>query len=147
MSNHHEATGTIWAVFGHRFAVEGAEGRFLADLGPEGTAGLALMPGDTVTVAGERKPTEIKVDRLTLADGTIHTILRLDKPGHPKPEHAAADPQAALGAARAAGYAPSGETKRKPKHFEVPATRDGAAFTLHVTLDGHVRKAEPARAA
>lgn len=147
MSNHHEATGTIWAVFGHRFALEGPGGRILADLGPEGAAGLALAslalaPGDTVTVAGERKPTEIRVDRLTLADGSVHAIAR---PG--RPDHVPADPEFALGAARAAGYAPSGTPKRKPKHFEVPATRDGAAFTLHVTLDGALRKAEPARAA
>ncbi|SFG30132.1 hypothetical protein [Methylobacterium gossipiicola] len=142
MSHHHEATGTIWAVFGHRFALEGPGGRILADLGPEGAAGLTLTPGDTVTVAGERKPTEIKVHRLTLGDGSVHTVAR-----PAKAESTPADPQAALGVARVAGYAPSGEPKRKPKHFEVPATRDGAAFTLHVTLDGHLRKAEPARAA
>lgn len=141
MTDPHTATGTIWAVFGHRFAVEGPEGRFLADLGPKGAEGLTLAPGDTVTVSGERKPSEIKVSRLTLGDGTPRAV-----PWPAKPDHAPADPAAALAAAREAGYAPSGETRRKPKHFEVPATKDGSAFTLHVDLDGSVRKAEPAKA-
>jgi hypothetical protein len=153
MTDLHTATGTIWAVFGHRLAVEGPDGRFLADLGPEGAKGLTLTPGDTVTVIGERKPSEIKASRLTLGDGPAQTIARPAKPGHApkpghalKPGHAPADPEAALAAARRAGYAPSGEAKRKPKHFEVPATRGDAAFTLHVDLDGAVRKAEPIRA-
>lgn len=148
MTDPHTATGTIWAVFGHRFAVEGPEGRFLADLGPKGAEGLTLAPGDTVTVSGERKPSEIKVSRLTLGDGTPRAVPWPAKPDRApaKPDHVPADPAAALAAAREAGYAPSGETRRKPKHFEVPVTKDGSAFTLHVDLDGSVRKAEPAKA-
>lgn len=115
MTDLQTATGTIWAVFGHRLAVEGPDGRFLADLGPEGAKGLTLTPGDTVTVTGERKPSEIKVSRLILGDGPARPIAwpaKADKPGH-----APADPEAALAAARRAGYAPSGEARRKPKHF------------------------------
>jgi hypothetical protein len=146
MTDLHTATGTVWAVFGHRFAVEGPHGRFLADLGPKGAEGLTLTPGDTVTVSGERKPSEIKVARLTLGDGSTRTVAWPVKPDHDKPDQAKADPEAALAVARDAGYAPSGEARRKPKHFEIPAVKDGAAFTLHVTLDGALRKAEPAGA-
>jgi hypothetical protein len=151
MTDLHTATGTIWAVFGHRFAVEGPHGRFLADLGPRGIEGLILSPGETVTVTGERKPSEIKVTRLALGDGSIRAVEWPAKPNHPKPDHAKPDhapaaPEAALAAARNAGYAPSGEVRRKPKHFEISATKDGAAFALHIALDGALRKVEPAGA-
>ena len=136
-----KATGTVWAVFGHRFAIEGADGRHLADFGPNGADGVALRVGDVVTVEGERKPSEIKVARLTTADGTVHAVTWPDKhadlPG---------DPAAAVAAAEAAGYRVTGEPERKPKHFDVPAEKDGRAVRVHVDLDGTVRKAKPATA-
>ena len=133
-----KATGTVWAIFGHRFAIEGAEGRLLADLGPKGSEGVTLAIGDTVTVEGERKPSEIKVAQLTTADGTAHAVAWPEK-------HAdrAADPAAAIAAAAAAGYRVTGEPERKPKHFDVPAEKDGQAVRLHVALDGTLRKAKP----
>ena len=133
-----KATGTVWAIFGHRFAVEGAEGRLLADLGPKGGEGLAIAVGDTVSVEGERKPTEIKVAHLTTADGTVHAIAWPRK-------DAAADPGAAVAAAMAAGYRVTGEPERKPKHFELAAEKDGAAVRLHVAFDGTLRAAKPGK--
>ncbi|GJD42958.1 hypothetical protein AFCDBAGC_0800 [Methylobacterium cerastii] len=133
-----KAAGTVWGVFGHRFAIEGADGRQLADLGPKGAEGVALRVGDAVTVEGEKKPSEIKVARLTTADGTVHAVTWPDK-------HAGSegDPAAATAAAEAAGYRVTGEPERKPKHVEVPAEKDGRAVRLHVDRDGTVREPKP----
>ena len=133
-----KAAGTVWAVFGHRFAIEGADGRHLADLGPKGAEGVAPRVGDAVTVEGEKKPSEIKVARLTTADGTVHAVTWPDK-------HAGSegDPAAAITAAEAAGYRVTGEPERKPKHVEVPAEKDGRAVRLHVARDGTVRAPKP----
>ncbi|MCJ2038302.1 hypothetical protein MKK70_26215 [Methylobacterium sp. E-041] len=135
------ATGTVWAIFGHRFAIEGADGRHLADLGPKGAEGIALRVGDAVTVEGERKPSEIKVARLTAADGTVHAVT-----WPAKAAGSDADPAAAIAAAEAAGYRVTGEPERRPKHFDVPAEKDGQAVRLHVDHDGTVRKPKPATA-
>ena len=133
-----KAAGTVWAVFGHRFALEGADGRHLADLGPKGAEGVALRVGDAITVEGEQKPSEIKVARLTTADGTVHSVTWPDKPGKE-----AGDPAAAIAAAEAAGYRVTGEPERRPKHIEVPAEKDGRAVRLHVDGDGTVREPTP----
>lgn len=146
MSITQHASGTVWARFGHRFAIEGKDGRFLADLGPKGAEGLTLKPGDTVAVMGERKPSEIKVTTLTLADGTVRTIDWPKKPDHPEGK-APADPAAAIAAVEAAGYAVEGDPVRKPKHFEIVGTRAGTRHTIHVEFDGRIRKTEAAKAA
>ena len=109
MNDMQEASGTIWAVFGHRFAIEGKEGRFLADLGPKGAEGIELKVGD--------------------ADG--------------KHAHEPADPAAAIAAVRGQGYAVEGDPRRKPKHFEIVGSRDGARHEIHVELDGKIRKTKP----
>lgn len=139
----HEATGTVWALFGHRFALDGAGGRILADLGRKGAADITLAVGDRVSLRGTRKPSEIKVTRLTLADGLARTIdwpetdtSRIAGHGHPP-----ADPALAVQAAEAAGYAVSGAPERKPKHFALLAAKDGVRHTVHVALDGTIRKA------
>lgn len=145
MSTTQHASGTIWAQFGHRLAIEGTDGRVLADLGPKGAEGLTLKPGDTVAVTGERKPSEIKVATLTLADGTVHTIDWPKKPDHAEGK-APADAAAAIAAVAAAGYAVDGAPVRKPRHFEIVGTRAGARDTLHVEFDGRIRKTEAAKA-
>lgn len=133
-------SGTIWGVFGHRFAIEGADGKVLIDLGPKGMEGITLREGDRVSVTGERKPSEIKALHITLPDGSRRTI---DRPP-PKGEHAPADAGSALAAARSAGYEILGEPRRKPKHFEIAARKDGAAVELHLELDGRIRKVKAA---
>jgi hypothetical protein len=57
-----------------------------------------------------------------------------------------ADPAAAIAAAEAAGYRVTGEPERRPKHFDLPAEKDGQAVRLHVDHDGTVRKPKPATA-
>ncbi|TXM97054.1 hypothetical protein FV242_32520 [Methylobacterium sp. WL64] len=148
-----DAAGTVWAVFGHRFALDGAGGRILADLGPKGAAGIVLAAGDRVSLRGTRKPSEIKVTRLTLADGSTRTIdwpekdaSKKDarKTGAAKTEghgHPVADPALAVRAAEAAGYAVAGAPERKPRHFELQGAKDGVRHTVYVALDGTIRKA------
>lgn len=143
MNDKQTITGTVWAVFGHRFAIEGKDGRVLADLGPKGAEDIAIAPGDTVTITGECKPSEIKVMSITLKDGTPREIAWPKKPHDEKADQAPADPATALAAAEAQGYAVEGEPKRKPKHFEVVGSKDGVRHEIHVELDGKVRKTKP----
>lgn len=137
------AAGTIWGMFGHRLALEGADGKVLVDLGPKGIEGLDLKVGDPVAVSGRRKPSEIKVTLLTLPDGTERALSWPDRPqpdrcGPGKP----VDPGPILAAVKAAGYVAEGEPRRRPKHFEITARSQGERHKLHVGLDGAIRKFE-----
>jgi hypothetical protein len=140
MTTLQEAAGTVWAVFGHRVAIEGREGRFLADLGPKGADGLEIAVGDDISVRGARKPSEIKVTSLTLKDGTVHEVAWPNKPHGGKGGNEPADPSAALAAVEAQGYAVAGEPARKPKHFEIVGAKDGVRHEIHVAFDGTIRK-------
>ncbi|MGU3362335.1 hypothetical protein ACLBWX_18580 [Methylobacterium sp. M6A4_1b] len=144
MSEMHSTHGTIWALFGHRLAIEGPDGRILVDLGPEGARALArrsvtLKVGNAVAVTGERRPTEIKAAAITGPDGLRHAIAH---PGPKGKDEASADPATALAALRQAGYQAEGVPARKPKHFEVRASKDGGHYAVHVTFAGVIRKAE-----
>ena len=143
MNDTQTITGTVWAVFGHRLAIEAQDGRVLADLGPKGAEGIATAPGDTVTVTGERKLSETKAMSITLKDGIVRDIAWPKKPHEEKADQAPADPAVALAAVKANGYAVEGEAARKPKHFEIVGARDGVRHEIHVELDGKIRKAKP----
>lgn len=141
MNDMQEVSGTVWAVFGHRLAIEGPGGRVLADLGPKDAKGIALAVGDEVSLKGERKPTEIKVTAIAVNGGAAREIT-----WPTKPDHGEADPSLAIAAARAEGYVVAGEPKRKPKHFEIVGAKDGAHHELHIELDGTIRKVKPVAA-
>jgi hypothetical protein len=152
MNDMQTVTGTVWAVFGHRFALEGKDGPVLADLGPKGAEGIAIAQGDRITIQGACKPSEIKVFSVTLADGTTRDIPWPKKPREADGKgdgkgadgrHGPADPAAALAAVAAEGYAVEGEPKRKPKHFEIVGAKDGVRHEIHVEFDGKIRKANP----
>jgi len=138
MNDMQEVSGTVWAVFGHRLAIEGTGGRFLADLGPKDAKGIAVAVGDAVLLKGERKPTEIKVTSIAL-NGTAAREITWPM----KPEHGEAGPSVAIAAARAEGYVVEGEPKRKPRHFEIVGAKDGAHHELHIEFDGTIRKVKP----
>ncbi|MET0219330.1 MAG: hypothetical protein ABW213_01605 [Tardiphaga sp.] len=141
MPDHHPVTisGAVTHVFGHRFVVETSSGAVLADLTPKGVEQHAPRIGDTVSLTGEMKPSELKVSRLTSGGKTI-TVEHKKPHGHAHPQAESGD---AIKAARKAGYEPLGEPRRKPKHFEVLGRRDGALTELHIELDGHIRKTKP----
>jgi hypothetical protein len=141
MPDHHHSTisGKILHVFSHRFVVQTAGDAVLADLTPHGAEQVKLRIGDEVKLAGEMKPTELKVSSFTSGGKTI-AIAHKKK----HDEHGDADPRHALKAAQAAGYEPLGVPRRKPKHFEVLGRRDKELTELHIELDGHIRKTKPA---
>lgn len=140
MNETQKASGTVWAVFGHRLAIEGEDGRFLADLGPKGFESITIAAGDTVSIEGERKVSEIKLSSITLNSGTVHEIAWPKKPHDDKAGHQVADPAAALATVKAQGYAVEGDLKRKPKHFEMIGSKDEVRYELHVEFDGTIRK-------
>jgi hypothetical protein len=141
---HRRATvsGRIAHVFAHRFVVETKDGAILADVTPPGLDDVTLRAGLEVTLDGELKPSELKVETFT-ANGKRVRIARKHHHHHHH-DHGPADPEVALGSAREAGYTPVGAPRRKPKHFEVLARRNGNYMELHIELDGHIRKSKPA---
>lgn len=142
--------GTIQHVFAHRFTLESGGQFHLADLGPKGAEAFRISSGLAVTLEGERRPSEIKVTRIE-AKGRAPVILEHNKPNHgPGHKHAdvPADPDTVLSAARRAGWAPEGEPRRKPKHFEVLARKQGEDLSeLHIDFAGTIYKQKPADSA
>jgi hypothetical protein len=138
--DHTTASGTITHIFGHRFVVQTGKGAILADLTPKGIEQIALRVGDEVTLAGEMKPSELKVTRVTRGGKTVG--IEHKKKHHD--EDRDADPGLAMRAAKAAGFEPVGQPRRKPKHFEVLGRRNGTFTELHIEFDGHIRKTKPA---
>ena len=148
-------SGTIGHVFAHRFTIEADGQTHLADLGPKGADAFPLARGLRVTLEGERRPSEIKVTRISAAGRDPVEIH------HKKPHHAPgskrtdtrpdgpADPARALAAAAAAGWTVTEAPRRKPKHFELLARRGTEAATeLHVDFGGTIYKeksADPAK--
>jgi hypothetical protein len=134
-------SGVVGDVFAHRFILATGEGNVLADLGPKGAELFRLKKGDAVHIAGEKKPSEVKVHTIA-RDGEPAIVIDHPKKGPPHHEHA--DPLIALRAADAAGFTAVGEPHRKPKHFKLRA-RDakGQDFELHIELDGRIRKQKP----
>lgn len=136
--------GAVIGVFAHRFVIEGDHGKMLIDIGPD--ANLPIAEGDRISAEGYRKPSEMKVSLITLADSSVHQFAH-GKKGRADDKYPGADaiqPEAALEAARSAGYTIDGTIQRKPKHFEVPGRKGGDLFVLHIALDGAIKKAEPA---
>ena len=133
--------GTVTHVFAHRFVMKTGDGHLLADLTRHGHDRVALRVGDNVEIEGEKKPSEIKVSKITHGEKTI-TIDHSDKRHGPR-RHEEVDPKIALRAARDVGFEPIGEPHRKPKHFEVLGRRGEKLTELHIELDGHIRKQKP----
>lgn len=136
--------GEVTDIFAHRFVVQTASGKMLADLGPKEAAEVVLHKGDAVTLWGESKPSELKVRRIATNGGPS---IVLEHKGPRSHEHEEADPKSAVKAAETAGFAVLGGPRRKPKHFEI-LVRDnrGAYFELHVAVDGKLRHRRPVAA-
>lgn len=129
--------GEVTDVFAHRFVLRTADGKLLADLGPEGAAAISIAVGDTVTLTGRRKPSELKVETVERGGETV-AIGGADKHEDPREP---ADPAAARAAVEKLGHTVVAEPHRKPKHFDVLAQdRQGRHHEHHVTLDGKVKK-------
>jgi hypothetical protein len=136
-------SGIVRHVFAHRFTLEADDEIHLADLGPKGAEAFPLRRDLRVTIEGERRPSEIKVSRIA-ADGLAPVEIHHKKPHHGPAHHDSAgpaDPERALAALSRSGWTPAGEPRRKPKHFEVLARREGGTWTeLHVDFNGSIYK-------
>ena len=147
-SEHISVSGVVTSIFAHRFVVDAGASKFLADLGPEGAHRVRLREGDSVTIHGVRKPSEIKVFEITKAG---KRLVRIDHPhkkhGHRPHEHDDVSPAAAIKAVTKARFKVLGKPRRKPKHFEILGrSAKGELIEFHVELDGHIRKRKPAEA-
>jgi hypothetical protein len=144
--SHEETTlsGQVTDVFAHRFVVKTANAKVLADLGPKGAERISLKEGDRVELAGDMKPSELKVHSIAKNGAPPVHVEHPPKP-HPRQlEHEEADPGRALKTVEANGFTVLGWPRRKPKHFEILG-RDpaGDIVELHVELDGSLRKTRP----
>ena len=142
MPGHHHisVSGTVTAVFAHRFVVESAGVKHLADIGPEAVRLVDLREGDKVTVTGEQRPSEIKVTEIVKAGGAPIRIEHGKKHDHHEP-HAHRDPRAAIEAVTREGFEIIGEPRRKPKHLEILGrSAKGDVLEFHVELGGAIRK-------
>jgi hypothetical protein len=144
--SHEETTlsGQVTDVFAHRFVVKTANAKVLADLGPKGAELISLKEGDRVELAGDMKPSELKVHSIAKNGAPPVHVEHPPKP-HPRQlEHEEADPERALKTVEANGFTVLGRPRRKPKHFEILG-RDpaGDIVELHVELDGSLRKTRP----
>ncbi len=143
MSDPITLSGTVLHVFAHRFTLTTENGTILADLGPKGSDLAKIVIGDTLTITGEQKPSEIKVQRVR-RKGLDIDIPHGGKGDH---DHAAVDPNVARESAVKAGLTPLGDPLRRPKHVEILARdADGRHHELHVERDGTVRKRKPVSA-
>lgn len=142
-------TGEIEDVFAHRFLLRAEGRRHLVDIGPKELDKIDLRKGETITVEGDVKPSEIKARKVVLADREVHLGPphehgpKHNGPKRHEPKHHDHDPRTALTAVRAAGYEVVAAPQSKPKHFEILARRAGSLQELHVDLDGHIRKTKP----
>jgi hypothetical protein len=143
--NHISVSGTVTAVFAHRFVVESKSAKHLADIGPEAVKQVDLKEGDKGTVTGEQKPSEIKVIEIVKAGGTPIRIEHKKKKHDQDEPHAYRDPKAAIEAVTREGFKVIAEPRRKPKHFEILGrSAKGEVLEFHVELDGDIRKRKPA---
>jgi hypothetical protein len=137
-------SGTVTAVFAHRFVIESKDAQYLADIGPAAVELVALKEGDEVTVTGEQKPSEIKVTEIVKAGGMPIQLAHTKKHAHDEP-HGYRDPRAAIEAVRRHGFEVIAGPRRKPRHFEILGrSAKGEAVEFHVELDGAIRKRKPA---
>jgi hypothetical protein len=144
--------GKVSDIFAHRFILETADGKCLADLTPHGADAVKLKSGDEIVIEGEQKPSEVKVLKLERS-GQIFVIAHKPpkhekpnhhKPGHHRPDHhREADASIAKTAVKNAGYEVIGEPRRKPKHFEILGKKEKSYQELHVEFDGSIYKEKP----
>lgn len=135
-----KVSGLVGDIFAHRFVIETSEGKkILADLGPKGAEMFPLKTGTEISAEGEMKPSELKVARIGRKDEAPVAIEHKKKPEH----DVYAGPGEAIKSVEKAGFAPLGEPRRKPKHFEVLGRKEGELIECHVEFDGHIRKEKP----
>jgi hypothetical protein len=145
--SHEETTlsGQVTDVFAHRFVVKTANAKVLADLGPKGAERISLKEGDRVELAGNMKPSELKVHSIAKNGAPPVHVEHPPKP-HPRQlEHEEADPERALKTVEANGFTVLGRPRRKPKHFEILGRDPAGGTSWNCTSSWTVPCAKPVR--
>jgi hypothetical protein len=137
--------GTILDVFAHRFVVQAARGKILADLGKHNMQKIAIKAGDEVELTGEQKPSELKIHTMIL-NGRPIPLEPKEKDHHKHKEMKEVDPEIAIHTAQKEHVTVIGKPHRKPQHFEVLGKNSrGELVELHIELDGNLRKSKPVK--
>ena len=133
------AKGEVTDVFAHRFIIRSQDKKILADFGKHNQ--IQLQAGDMVEVTGEQKPSELKVNQMTINGEPVALTEKPAKDHHGKKHQLPdADPEIAIEAAKKQHLEVLGRPRQKPKHFEIIGKdASGKFFELHVEFDGAVR--------
>jgi len=137
--------GSILDVFAHRFVVETAKGKILADLGKHNLEKIAIKSGDEVELTGAQKPSELKIHKMIL-NGKPVVLEPKDKDHHKHDDMKSINPEIAIHAAQKEHVTVIGKPHRKLQHFEVLGKNPhGELVELHIELDGKLRKSKPVK--
>jgi|GEM_PF-238954 len=154
-------SGRVEHVFAHRFTVKTADAVILADLTPHGLKYVPLKGGDDVVIEGEQKPSEIRVESISIGP---RTYILPPQPEHRGPQHSGPgmhhrgpphrggshgrgediDTSVAKKALQAEGYDIVGDPRLRHRHTEWLVKKGGEVFEAHVTFDGEIRHVDPA---
>jgi hypothetical protein len=145
--------GTVADVFGHRFVIETEAGKVLVDIGPKGADKVAIKRGEKIEIEGDRKESEIRARRVTLADGHAYEV---SKPGATwrewltgarppeTPGPCRIEERQAFGEAEAKklasdnGYQLTSDPVATKRHFRATATKGGKPYEIDLHRDGKI---------
>jgi hypothetical protein len=156
-------SGRVEHMFAHRFTVKTPTSVILADLTPHGARHVPLKSGDEVVIEGEQKPSEIRVETITIGQRTYvlppgpdhmrHGPSRHHAPEHhrgPPPHRRPHDDVINTSAMRETleteGFFVVGDARLRHRHAEWLVRKDGQMFEAHVDFEGDIRKVKPVEA-
>jgi hypothetical protein len=147
-------SGRVEHVFAHRFTVKTQSSIILADLTPHGARHVPLKSGDEVVIEGEQKPSEIRVETITIGQRTYvlqpapdhqrHGPPHHRGPFHRRPQDDVINTSAMKHTLEAEGYFIIGEARLRHRHAEWLARKDGQMFEIHMDFEGDIRKVKAA---
>jgi hypothetical protein len=150
-------SGHVEHLFAHRFTVKTQTSVILADLTPHGARHVPLKSGDEVVIEGEQKPSEIRVDTITIG---ARTYVLPPAPEHmrhgsghhrgpprpPRPHDDVINTSAMRETLETEGYFIVGDARLRHRHAEWLVRKDGQMFEAHVDFEGDIRKVKPVEA-
>jgi hypothetical protein len=149
-------SGRVEHMFAHRFTVKTAETVILADLTPHGARHVPLKSGDEVVIEGEQKPSEIRVETITIGPRTF--VLppgpephrgpghHRGPPHHHRPQDDVINTSAMKKTLEDDGFFIVGDARLRHRHAEWLVRKNGQMFEAHVDFDGGIRKVKPVEA-
>ena len=150
-------SGRVEHMFAHRFTVKTETSVILADLTPHGARHVPLKSGDDVMIEGEQKPSEIRVETITIGARTYVMPPAAEHMRHGQPHHRG-PPQhrrphddvintsAMRETLETEGYFIVGDARLRHRHAEWLVRKDGQMFEVHLDFEGDIRKLKPVEA-